>query len=458
MTLTPLPVSTDTDPAPVVGIDDKPALGRRIALGGQQLLVSNVWLDPLFIGAVGGLAVGVSTGLVAVTFLAAGIATLVQTTRLVRLPVVEGPSSAFDTVAIAAARSGQLAAASTGLLIGAGLVLLASVTGVMGTVRKLFTPAVTGTVVLLVGLLLAQFTFLEVAGGDSTSPTFGSPKTLLIAFVTGATVIGLSLLGRGSRWRSYSFLVGLFAGDLLALLLGRLDFASVGDAAWFRVPSLLPYGSLTFDLGLTITMSIIFFAAVAEAVGTYQATAAYAREELTARRIDAGIAGEAGGTMLSALLGGFGTTAYAQNFGLMKLTGVASRHVVRVTAILMICLAFLPKVAAVLVATPAPVVGGLFLPAAASVVFTGISTVASVKNDERQILVACIAVMAGLGVPGLGTAFTQGWPKPLADLASQGIVVGTVVAVVLQLVLMATRPRGAEDASGATVGSRVADR
>lgn len=75
--------------------------------------------------------------------------------------------------------------------------------------------------------------------------------------------------------------------------------------------------------------------------------------ELTDRRVNAGIAGEAGGSMLAALIDGFGTTAYAQNLGVIRLMGVASRHVVRVAGIIFIVLAFLPKVAAILVATPA---------------------------------------------------------------------------------------------------------
>ncbi|MYW68694.1 hypothetical protein GTY65_32135 [Streptomyces sp. SID8379] len=435
--------ATTTVPAPsreasldlVHGIDDKPPLPRTLLLGVQQLLVSNVWLDPLFIAGVGGLSSGLATSLVTVTFLAAGLATLVQTTKLVRLPIVEGPSSAFDAMAIAAAKSGQLAAATTGLVIGAALVLLASVTGALRHIRKVFTPAVTGTVMLLVGLLLAQFTFLEFFGGDSTAADFASPAVVLPAVATCATVVVCGFLKRGDL-RMYSFLVALVVGDALAACTGRLDFSAVGDAAWFALPTFLPYGALDFDPALTVTMVVIFLAAVAEAVGCYETTAELTGERLSDRRVANGVAGEAGGSLVSGLFGGFGTTAYAQNLGVVRLTRVASRHTVRVTALVLIALAFLPKAAAVLVATPAPVVGGLFLPAAGSVVFAGITILARVRDDDRAVLVAVLAVMAGLGVPGLGAALTDRLPGVVGDLAGQGIVVGTVAAVLLQVLLV----------------------
>gem|GEM_PF-6530809 len=278
------PAAADGAPALIYGIDDRPPLGRSLVLAVQQVLVSNIWLDALFIAGVGGLSAHLATSLVTVTFLAAGLATLVQTLKLVRLPIVEGPSSAFDAMAIAAARSGQLAAASTGLIIGSGIVLIASLSGVLHRIRAIFTPAVTGTVIVLVGLLLAQFTFLEFFGGNTAAPTFAKPMTLAIA--------------------------------------------------------------------------------------------------------------------------------------------------------LMIAMAFSPKVAAVLVSTPAPVVGGLFLPAAATVVWSGIATLGRVRTDDRATLVATVALMAGLGVPSLGAPLVKALPGPLADLASQGIVVGTVTAIALQVILV----------------------
>lgn len=234
----------------------------------------------------------------------------------------------------------------------------------------------------------------------------------------------------------FGFLIALIVGDALAFGLGQLDFSGVGHAPWVAFPKLLPYGSLTFDPAITITMCIVFVVAVVEAMGMYEATARLTGVELSDRRVNAGIAGEAGGSMLAALIGGFGTTAYAQNLGVIRLTGVASRHVVRVAGCIFIALAFLPKVAAVLVATPAAVVGGLFLPAAATVVMTGIQMASQDRGSAVKNLVAPLGLMAGLGIPALAGALSGGLPQLLAEMLTHSIVVGAVTVFAAEILLV----------------------
>jgi len=103
----------------------------------------------VFVAAVAGLPAALAGNLVNAIFLAAGLVTLTQSTRLVRLPVVEGPSAAFDGLMIGFGKAGQLAMATTGLLIGGAVVLLVAATGLLGRVRRLFSPSVTGAVILL---------------------------------------------------------------------------------------------------------------------------------------------------------------------------------------------------------------------------------------------------------------------------------------------------------------------
>jgi NCS2 family nucleobase:cation symporter-2 len=413
---------TPGETAPEASMTAKASPGRLALLGVQQMLVSNVWLDPIFIASAGALATGLGANLIAVTFLAAGVITLAQTLRFVRLPIVDGPSSAFSPLAIGYAHAGSLASASLGLLIGAAIVFLTSVTGLLGAVRRAMTPTVTGTIILLVGLSLTSFGFAELIGGMG-SPDFGSTSSLVIA---AATVVALVACIVFARMRSAAFLVALVVGDLVALAYGRLDFGPVAEAAWFGVPQLLPYGALTFDLGITITMCIIFFVAVIEAMGIYEATAAATGQSLPTRRMAGGIAAEAAGSGLAALFGGFGTTAYAQNLGVIKLTGVARLEVIRVAAVGFILLAFLPKVAAVFAATPAPVVGALLVTAAITVIVHGART----AFGRGHAVTAACAVAAALSVPGLTAALE--WDPVLLQVLSSSVAVGAIVALVVQ--------------------------
>ena len=252
----------------------------------------------------------------------------------------------------------------------------------------------TGAVILLVGIALAQFTLVEYFGGNTTAPTFASPQTLIIATATLLTVVLLSGFGRGAL-RSYAFLWGLLVGDAVSAIFGRLTFASAAAAPWLGIPKLLPYGALQFNAGVTAALLFAFVVATIEAMGVYYAAGEIVQTPITNRRINLGMAGEAAGSMISAVFGGFATTAYAQNVGLLKLTGVGSRHPVTVAGALFLVLAFLPKLGAALVATPDPVVGGIFLPAAASLIYTGVVALARTPDTSRHIAVGGLAVMLG---------------------------------------------------------------
>jgi len=308
-----------------------------------------------------------------------------------------------------------------------------AITGLLTKFRTIMARQVTGTIITLVGIALAGYTFMQFFGMPG-SDTFGTGPTLLIACLTTTIVLTGSALG--GKVRTFSFLIALAVGDIIAGFFGMLDFSSVGDLPWLAFPTFLPYGELSYDLGITVTMTIVFFVAVIEAVGMYEATAAFTGTKLTNRRINAGVAGEAGGSILSAFFGGFGTTAYAQNLGVVRLTGVASRHVMRYAAILMIVLAFFPKVAAVLVATPPAVIGGMFLPAAATVVLTGVSMISQERSNITHNLVAPLGIMAGLGIPTIADDLIPVLPTVLSDLVSHEIIVGTIVVIFLELALV----------------------
>ncbi|HEY8694692.1 MAG TPA: solute carrier family 23 protein [Chloroflexota bacterium] len=429
----------------VLGLEDRPGTAQSMALGLQHVLVSNVWLDPVFVAAVAGLSATLAANLVNAIFLAAGLVTIVQSTRLVKLPVVEGPSAAFDGLMIGFGKAGQLAAATTGLLIGGAIVLLFSVTGLLGRVRRLFSPAVTGAVILLVGIALASFTLVEYFGGNPKSPSYATAPPLIVATITMLVVLVLTGFGRGIA-RTYAFLWALIAGDLVSAAFGMLHFDAVGSAAWLGIPRFLPYGGLKFDAGVTGALVLAYLVATIEAIGVYYAAGEIAGTPITNQRINLGMAGEAAGSMISSLFGGFATTAYAQNVGLLRLTGVASRFPVTVAGVIFLVLAFIPKMGAFLVATPDPVVGGIFLPAAASLIFTGVAAMARTPDSPRHIAVGGLAVMLGTGIPALGDPLISKLPPGLGQLASQPVVVGAIAALALELLFVqAPRLFGAKE-------------
>lgn len=414
-----------------VGLEEKLPPLKGFMYGLQHVFVSNVWLDPVFVAAMIGLPLALAANMVNAIFIGAGLVTLTQATRLARLPVVQGPSAAFDALMITAGKSKTLAAAGGGILISGLIIFILAITGVLGRLKSIFTPVVTGCVIFIVGVSLASFTLFEFLGGTPDMDTFLAKPVLLMSIPTALIVILLSVFGRG-MWRSFAFLIALVVGDIIAMALGKIDFSIVAQRDWFGFPQLLPYGGLEFNWSAFATFFFAYVVAVIEAMGVYHAAAEMVNVPLDTKRIRNGFAGEAAGSMLSTVFGGFPTTAYGQNVALLRLTGVGSRQCVKIAGIIFLVLGFVPKAGALLAVTPDAVVGGIFLPAAASLIFTGIGMLSKMQKNEANFMIAGLSILFATALP----SYFKGMTGFAGDFLSNAILVGTLSAILLQLILV----------------------
>jgi NCS2 family nucleobase:cation symporter-2 len=261
--------------------------------------------------------------------------------------------------------------------------------------------------------------------------TFATAPVLLMSIPTALIVILLSVFGKGFL-RSYAFLIALVVGDLIAVGMGQTNFSMVADKGWFGLPHFLPYGSLEFNWTAFGTFFFAYIVAVIEAMGVYHAAAEMVNVPLDSKRIRYGFSGEAAGSIASTLIGGFPTTAYAQNVGLLRLTGVGSRYAVITAGVIFLVLGFVPKAGALLAVTPDAVVGGLFLPAAASLVFTGIGILGRMEKNEANFTIAGLSILLAIALP----TYFKGYAGVVGEFLSNTILVGAVVAILLQLLLV----------------------
>ena len=415
----------------ILQVEEKVKPAQGLLLGLQHVFVSNVWLDPLFIAAMIGMTPLATTSFINTVFVIAGIVTLLQASKLARLPIVQGPSASFDSLMITTAKSQGLAAAYGGMLISAALVFLLSVTGVIGKMRSWFTPAVSGTIICVVGIVLSQFTMYEFLGGSADASGFLDASTLTLSIATAATVLLLSLFGKG-WWKTYAFLIGLFVGDMIAALTVGMDLSSVKEVAWFGLPTFLPYGSFTWDASVILMFMVAYLAAVMEAMGVYQAAAEMTDIKLDHKRIQRGFIGESSGSLLSSFFGGLPTTAYAQNVGLLRLTRSGSRYPVIWAGGILLVLGFVPKAGALLGLTPGAVVGGLFLPAAAGLFMSGISLLMKMERSEAHFTVVGVSLLLAIALPANLGSLTGFW----GSLLTNAILVGACSVILLQLLLV----------------------
>jgi uracil-xanthine permease len=414
-----------------VGVEEKLPPGKSLLYALQHVFVSNVWLDPVFVASMIGLPIALSANMINAIFIAAGLVTLTQATRLVRLPIIQGPSAAFDTLMITSGKANGLPAAAGGIILSALFVFIMAVTGLLGRLRSVFTPVVTGSVIFIVGVALSGFTLFEFLGGEPGTSSFLAKPVLLMSIPTSLVVIVLSIFGKGI-WRSYAFLIGLVVGDLIAFSLGKIDISAVAEKAWFGFPKLLPYGPLEINGKYFTTFFFAYIVAVIEAMGVYHAAAEVVRIPLDEKRIRYGFMGESLGSIVSTFIGGFPTTAFGQNVGLLRLTGVASRHVVIVAGVLFLVLGFVPKAGALLALTPDAVVGGLFLPAAASLIFSGIGLLARMEKNDVNYMIAGMSILLAIALP----ENFKGMEGIIAEFLSNTILVGALTAILLQILFV----------------------
>jgi len=420
-----------------------PPMGEAIPLGFQHVLAmfaSNVTPSIIVAGAAG-LAFGGAEQvyLIQMAMLFAGIATLFQTVGIgpigSRLPIMQGTSFAFVGVLAGIAATQGLGVALTACIIG-GLIHFA-LGSVIGNLRWLFPPLVTGLVILAIGLYLIPVAIKYAAGGAAPfqmeAESFGSLMHWSVALTVVVVALGFKFFTKGILSNA-AILVGLIAGYLLAMALGMVNFAAVAKASWITGIQPLPYG-FEFSLGAVIAVTLVSIVSAIETVGDASATAkAGAGRDATDEEISGATYADGLGTAVAGVFGGLPNTSFSQNVGIVGMTGVMSRHVVTIGAIVLIVCGLLPKIGAVIASMPLPVLGGGVIVMFGMVAAAGLNVLSEVNLNRRNMVIIAISLAAGLGL-NLVPSAVQYLPGVVKTLMTSAVAPTALIAIVLNLVL-----------------------
>ena len=136
------------------------------------------------------------------------------------------------------------------------------------------------------------------------------------------------------------------------------------------------------------------------------------------------------GNVLSGLAGTVPNTTYSSSIPLISLTGVAARRVGLYAGGILIVSAFFPKIAALLLAIPGPVVGAYVTIFLALVFVEGLKAVVKDGLDQQKTLIVGMAFWIGLGFE-YKFVFSDLLSGSLGTILGNGMVVGGIVAIVL---------------------------
>ncbi|NVK35561.1 MAG: purine permease [Rhodobacteraceae bacterium] len=426
-----------------------PPLAKAIPLGIQHILamfVSNV-TPAIIIAGAAGFGFGSNSPdfpsmlyMIQMSMLFAGIATLFQTIGLgpvgARLPIVQGTSFAFIPVMIPLVAGKGVDAIP--LLMGgvlAGGIFHACLAPFISKIRFALPPLVTGLVVTMIGLALIKVGIQYAAGGVPAigKPEYGSLQNWFVALSVVVITFGVKFFTKGMLSAS-AILIGILAGYVIAFAFGMVSFGNVANAAYFAPPVPLKFG-LDFSVAAVVGFCLMGIISAIETVGDVSGiTKGGAGREATDKEITGATFADGFGTALAGLFGALPNTSFSQNVGLIAMTGVMSRHVVTIGALFLIAAGLVPKVGAIISTVPIEVLGGGVIVMFGMVVAAGVSILADVHWNRRNMMIFAISLSIGLGLQ-LEPGALQHLPATAKILLSSGLLPSAFIAVFLNLIL-----------------------
>ncbi len=417
--------------------DERLRFGANLAYGLQHVLTmyGGIIAPPLIIGQAAGLSAGDVGLLIAACLFVGGLATILQTIGIPffgsQLPLVQGGSFAGVATMVAIVNGGGGLPAIFGAVIVASLIGLA-ITPIFSKIIRFFPPVVTGTVITTIGLTLMPVAANWAMGGNSKAEDYGSVGNIGLAALTLLVVLLLSKLGNATISR-LSILLAIVIGTVFALIVGKTNFSNVGNGPIAAFPIPFHFGVPTFDLAAIISMVIVILVILVETAADIIAVGDIIGTKVDSRRLGDGLRADMASSVISPFFGSFTQSAFAQNVGLVAVTGVRSRFVVSAAGVILVALGLLPVVGRVVAAVPTAVLGGAGIVLFGTVAASGIRALAKVEYRNNMNLII-VATSIGFGmIPIAAPTFYDNFPSWFATIFHSGISSAAIMAIFLNI-------------------------
>lgn len=426
----------------IYGLNDRPPVKDAIFAALQHLLAIFVAIitPPLIIAGALKLDLETTGYLVSMALFASGISTFVQCRKLgpigCGLLCIQGTSFSFIGPIISAGLTGGLATVFGACIAASTMEMLIS--RVLKYTRKIITPLVSGIVVTLIGMSLIKVG-ISACGGGAVAQANGTFGSLRYVGLSALVLVLIIFFNRSSNryLRMSSIVIGLIVGYVVSWFMGMVDFSSVQSYGGFNLPLPFRYG-LSFDISSIIALGIVYVITAIEAYGDITANSLISGEpvegETFVKRASGGILADGFNSMLAGFLNSFPNSIFAQNNGMIQLTGVASRYVGYYIAGFLIILGLFPAVGLVFSLMPEPVLGGATLLMFGTVAAAGIRIIAAQKIDRKATLVMALSFSLGLSVELVPEILSQ-LPETIRNIFASGITTGGVTAILSNILI-----------------------
>ena len=426
----------------IYGLEDRPPVKDALFAAIQHLLAIFVAIitPPLIISGALNLDLETTGFLVSMALFASGVSTFIQCRRIgpigTGLLCIQGTSFSFIGPIISAGMTGDLSMVFGACIAGSFVEMFIS--RILKYTRKIITPLVSGIVVTLIGMSLVKVGITACGGGNAAmeNGTFGSFRYIGLAALVLVLIIFFNR-SNNRYLRMSSIVIGLVVGYVVAWFMGMVDFASVRNFGGFNIPVPFKYG-VSFDISSIIALGLIYMITAIEAYGDITANSLISGEpvegEKFVRRASGGILADGFNSMLAGIFNSFPNSIFAQNNGMIQLTGVASRYVGYYIAGFLVLLGLFPAVGLVFSLMPEPVLGGATLLMFGTVAAAGIRIIAAQKINRKATLVMALSFSLGLSVELVPEILSQ-LPDTLRSIFSSGITTGGLTAILSNVLI-----------------------
>lgn len=428
----------------IYGIDDRPPLKDTLFAAIQHLLAIFVAIitPPLIIAGALKLDLETTGFLVSMALFASGISTFIQCRKFgpvgAGLLCIQGTSFSFIGPIITAGLAGGLPLIFGVCMAAAPVEMVLSRT--FKYMRSVITPLVSGIVVLLIGLSLIKVGVVACGGGYSAmdNGTFGSPQHIGVAASVLLSVLFFNRC-QSKYLRMSSIVLGLCIGYALAFALGMVNMDAVAsqNLGAFNLPMPFKYG-LDFNIGSFVAIGLVYMITAIEATGDITANSMISGKPIEGeeylKRVSGGVLADGMSSCVAGMLSSFPNSIFAQNNGIIQLTGVASRYVGYYIAGLLMLLGLFPVVGVIFSLMPDSVLGGATLLMFGTVAAAGIRIISAQEINRKATLVLGVSLALGLGVELMPEILSSA-PQSIKEIFSSGITTGGLTAILANLLI-----------------------
>lgn len=419
-------------------VDQILPVGHMFAYGLQHVLAmyAGAVAVPIIVAQALGLSTEQLTYLINADLMAAGVATLIQTLGFwnvgAKIPMIQGVSFASVAPMLVIGHEQGLPGIFGAVMVAGAVAFFLS--PYFSRLIRFFPPVVTGTIITLIGISLLPVAVRWAGGGNPAAPDFASMHNLLLSLITLGIVVIVYRCFKGFI-SNLSILIGLIGGTLIAYFMGYANFSAVEHAAWVGIVPPLFFGVPTFELSGIISMIVVMLVIMVETTGDCIAIGEIVGRRIDKPRLAACLRADGLSTFIASILNSFPHSAFAQNVGLVAVTGIKSRFVVSCSGIILLALGLFPKMGALIASIPSAVLGGAGLAMFGMIIASGIRALGKVSFDGNYNLMI-VAVSLSLGMITLAEPhFFSKFPSWAQIVMHSGITFGSLVAVAMNLLL-----------------------